>query len=144
MAELVPNLNDPQRLRGQVQCPVRQPGGQQADPSPATQTVATYEPGRIPGTLTQQVIKKYDKDDDFELTREECGFDDLTFARLDTRRQRQARRRGTRRVADRPADLEVSLSLAPKAADCVGEARSPTRTTVAAAGSRSSRSNPVG
>ena len=50
----------------------------------ANQTVVTYEPGRIPGTLTQQLIKRYDKDGDFELTREESGFDELTFVRLDT------------------------------------------------------------
>jgi Ca2+-binding EF-hand superfamily protein len=117
MNELIPNLNDP-RLRGQVQFRVRQLGGQRADPSPATQTVTTYDLGRIPGTLTQQVIKRYDKDDDFELTSEECAFDDVTFSRLD--RDGNSRLDGEELDEWRtgPADFQVSLSLASKVADC--------------------------
>ena len=116
--ELVPNLTDP-RLRGRVQLQARQLGGQRMEVSPADQTVATYEPGRIPGTLTQRVIKRYDKDEDFELTREECGFDELTFSRLDRDGNGKLDGEELDEWRTGPADFQVSLSLAQSAADCV-------------------------
>ncbi len=79
-------------------------------------------PGRIPGTLTQQLIKRYDKDGDFELTREECGFDEATFARLD--KDGNGKLDGEELDVWRtgPADLEVSLSLAAeRPVDCVAK-----------------------
>ncbi len=119
-AELVPNFFDP-RLGRQFAVAG---GGIQPQPVPpntAAQTVMTYDPARVPGTLTQQIIKKYDKDGDFELTREEVGFDEATFVRLDL--DGNGRLDGEELDAWRtgPADLEVSLSLAPKAADCVAK-----------------------
>ena len=78
--ELVPNMPNQQR-QFQVQSLVDRP---QRPTSPASQIVNTFTTGRIPGTLVQQLIQKYDKDGDFELTREECGFDEQTFTRLDT------------------------------------------------------------
>ncbi|MCE9562215.1 MAG: EF-hand domain-containing protein [Planctomycetes bacterium] len=118
-AELVPNFFDPRFGR-----PIRPVGGGFGQPQPVvpvSQTVVTYEPNRVPGTLTQQVIKKYDKDGDFELTREEIGFDEATFARLD--KDGNGRLDGEELDAWRtgPADLEVSVSLAPKAVDCVAK-----------------------
>jgi Ca2+-binding EF-hand superfamily protein len=120
IAELIPNLTDP-RLRGRVQIQVNPPNGPPLPPggNPAAQTVVTYDPGRIPGTLTQRVIQRYDKDDDFELTRGEIGFDEPTFARLD--RDGSGRLDGEELDEWRtgPADFAVALSLAPRAADCV-------------------------
>lgn len=116
-AELV-NFTDPRTGRV-VQF---QPNGQPLpQPNPAGQTVLTYEPARVPGTLTQQVIKKYDRDNDFDLTRDEIGFDDPTFARLD--RDGNGKLDGEELDAWRtgPPDVEVNLSLAPRAADCVAK-----------------------
>ena len=100
--------------------------------STADQTVVTYEPGRIPGTLTQQVIKKYDKDGDFELTREEMRLRrrDLHFA---STRDGNGKLDGEELDVWRtgPPDLEVSLSLAPKAADCVAKLETDAKTCAA-------------
>jgi hypothetical protein len=87
----------------------------------AAKTVVTYEPGRIPGTLTQQIIKRYDKDGDFELTRVECGFDEPTFARLDKDVNCKLDAEELDDWRTGPPDFAVSLSLAPKAADCVAK-----------------------
>jgi Ca2+-binding EF-hand superfamily protein len=128
-AELVPNIYDPRQFRGQV---VQfQPDGRMIQPATANQTVVTYQPGRIPGTLTQQVIKRYDKDGDFDLTREEVGFDEDTFARLD--RDGNAKLDGEELDAWRtgPADLEISLSLAPKAVDCLAKLKTDAKTVAA-------------
>ncbi|MBA4188094.1 MAG: hypothetical protein C0467_08750 [Planctomycetaceae bacterium] len=114
-AELVPNIFN-QGFGRQVR-PVGGGFGPQ-QPVQAAQVVMTFDPKRVPGTLTQQVIKKYDKDGDFELTREEVGFDEATFVRLDA--DANGRLDGEELEAWRtgPADLEVVISHAPKAADC--------------------------
>ena len=120
-AELVPNLFDPRGGR-QIRVPVGfDPNGQPVPVPAGSQTVLTYQPGRIPGTLTQQVIKRYDKDGDFDLTRDESGFDELTFSRLD--RSGDGKLDGEELDAWRtgPADLDVSMSLAAKAVDCVAK-----------------------
>ncbi len=119
--ELVPNLYDP-RFGQPVRVQPRRPDG--TNPYPAgtgLQTVNVYEAGRIPGTITQQIIKKYDKDGDFELTQEEIGFDDVTFKALDKDgngkldgEELDVWRTGT-------PDLDLTLSLAPKAVDCVAK-----------------------
>ena len=77
-----------------------------------------FEPGRIPGTITQAALKQYDRDGDFELTQAESGFDDETFRRLDT--DGNGRLTGEELDAWRlgPPDVEILLSLAPRAADC--------------------------
>jgi Ca2+-binding EF-hand superfamily protein len=115
--ELLPNDFN-QRFRGQVQFTV--PGMPPVVPA-AAQIVSTFSPDRIPGILVQQIIKKYDKDGDFELTREECGFDEGTFARLD--KDKNGRLDGEELDVWRtgPPDLEVFLSFAPKPADCVAK-----------------------
>lgn len=116
--ELVPNLASPQVFRGAAEIA----GGPGKNPTtrvrPA-ETAFAFETDHIPGVITQQVIKKYDADGDFELTRDECGFDEVTFARLD--RDGNGRLDGEELDTWRtgPADLDVMLSIAPKAADCV-------------------------
>jgi len=116
-AELVPNFNDP-RLR---QFGGAQPNGLPAPRPTAAQTVFTYEPGRIPGTLTQQLLKYYDKNGDFELTREESGFDEETFARLDKDGNGQLDGPELDAWRTGPADIEVTLSLASKPIDCMAK-----------------------
>ncbi|VTU01890.1 probable calmodulin : Uncharacterized protein OS=Singulisphaera acidiphila (strain ATCC BAA-1392 / DSM 18658 / VKM B-2454 / MOB10) GN=Sinac_3969 PE=4 SV=1: EF-hand_7: EF-hand_5: EF-hand_5: EF-hand_5: EF-hand_5 [Gemmataceae bacterium] len=120
--ELVPNA-----FNGQFARPVRvQPNGLPVAPvNPAAGVVQTFDPARVPGTLTQQVIKKYDTDGDFELTREEVAFDGATFARLDA--DGSGRLDGEEVDAWRtgPPDLEVALALAPKAADCAAKLVTP-------------------
>ena len=110
--ELVGNSGNDPRFRIPLQV-----NGQPA-PQRVPQNVAVFELDRIPGTLTQRVIKEYDKNGDFELTRAECGFDDGTFARLDadgngklTGEELDAWRTGS-------ADLEATLSLAVRTVDC--------------------------
>src|SRR5262249_9660470 len=64
--ELTPNLY--QNLGRGRPVQISQPAGGPAYPTGlAGQMVAVFESGRVPGTVTQQVIKKYDRDDDFEL-----------------------------------------------------------------------------
>jgi Ca2+-binding EF-hand superfamily protein len=128
-AELVPDIFDPRQFRGQV---VQfQPDGRMIQPPTVNQTVVTYQPGRIPGTLTQQVIKRYDKDGDFDLTREEVGFDTDTFTRLD--RDGSGKLDGEELDAWRtgPADIEVALSMAPKAVDCLAKLKTDAKTVAA-------------
>jgi len=114
LAELVPNLSDPRFGR---------PGGRAGRPvpppqPPADQVFVLYPPGNGPATLTRQVITRYDRDGDSELTRGECGFDEATFRRLDG--DGNGRIGATELDAWRtgPADLEVALSLGDKPRDC--------------------------
>lgn len=116
ISELVPGLFN-QNVRGRQFLSPSQPNGTSALPAGA-QMVSVYESGRIPGTTTQLVIKKYDKDGDFELTKAECGFDDARFRALD--KDNNGKLDGEEldvwRTGD--PDLDMTLSLAPKAADC--------------------------
>jgi Ca2+-binding EF-hand superfamily protein len=115
-AELLPDTANPNLRAAQVA------RGPAAEPQPAFfKHFQVFETGRIPGTITQTALKQYDKDGDFELTLAESGFDPETFRRLDadgdgklTGEELDAWRLG-------PPDLEVLLSLAPKAVDCVAK-----------------------
>jgi Ca2+-binding EF-hand superfamily protein len=120
--ELVPNAFNNQFAR-----PVRvPPNGQPARPvNPAAGVVQTFDPARVPGTLTQQVIKKYDADGDFELTREEVAFDEATFARLDADGSGKLDGEEIDAWRTGPPDLEVALSLAPKPAECAAKLVTP-------------------
>jgi Ca2+-binding EF-hand superfamily protein len=122
--ELLPDLSNP--VYGRRGIPVPQRPGPAGYPTGGDrQMVVVYEAGRVPGTITQQVIKRYDKDGDFELTREEIGLDHATFKRLDADgngkldgEELDVWRTGT-------PDLELTLSMAPKAADCVARLSDP-------------------
>lgn len=97
-----------------------QPNGRYPVPA-AAQTVVIFDTGRVPGTITQQVIKKYDKDGDFELTKSESGFDDLTFAALDTDKNGNLDGEELDVWRTGAPDLELTLSLATKPGDCVAK-----------------------
>jgi Ca2+-binding EF-hand superfamily protein len=120
--ELVPNAFNNQFAR-----PVRvAPNGLPVAPvNPAAGVVQTFDPARVPGTLTQQVIKKYDADGDFELTREEAAFDEATFARLDADGSGKLDGEEIDAWRTGPPDLEVALSLAPKGAECAAKLVTP-------------------
>ncbi|HJZ57786.1 MAG TPA: EF-hand domain-containing protein, partial [Gemmataceae bacterium] len=107
MAELVPGLaGDPRGRAVQVQS---LNGPAPAQPVPTL--MAVYEANRVPGSITQRVLKEYDKDGDYELTPAECAFDPETFARLDT--DGNGKLSGEELDAWRtgPPDLEVALLL---------------------------------
>jgi hypothetical protein len=80
-----------------------------------------YDPGRIPGTLTQRVIQRYDTDGDFELSRQECVFDIATFSRLDRDGNRRLDGEELDQWRTGPPDFSVSLSLAARAGDCIAK-----------------------
>ncbi|MFM8270824.1 MAG: EF-hand domain-containing protein, partial [Gemmata sp.] len=113
--ELVPGLYDP-NFGGRRPLASQPPNGNPA--AAGAQIVSVYESGRVPGTVTQQVIKKYDKDGDLELTKAECGFDEATFKALDA--DGNGRLNGEELDVWRTAapDLELTLSLGAKATEC--------------------------
>jgi Ca2+-binding EF-hand superfamily protein len=116
VAELLPELSSPQ-FRFRV--PVARTGtAPRPVAEPARRMVDVYAAGLIPGTTTQQVIKRYDTDGDFELTRAEIGFDDATFRRLDADGNGKLDGEELDVWRTGAPDLELTLSMAPKAADC--------------------------
>jgi Ca2+-binding EF-hand superfamily protein len=121
MQELVPGMYDP-RLAGRVRPVQLQQFNGPAYPVPAgSQTVVVYESGRVPGTVTQQVIKRYDKDGDFELTQAEIGFDDATFKALDKNGDGKLDGEELDVWRTGAPDLDLTLSYSPKATDCVAK-----------------------
>jgi Ca2+-binding EF-hand superfamily protein len=119
MAELSPQLYGRNPGRGQFAQPIP-PNG--VYPTPVgSQMVSVFPVNMIPGTVTQQVIKKYDKDGDFELTPTEIGFDTALFTKLDT--DKNGKLDGEEFDAWRTGepDLELTLSLGAKAVDCVAK-----------------------
>ncbi len=123
MAELVPDMYGQGFGRRRV---VLAPGFNNAVPvAPGPQMVVVYEADRVPGTVTQQVIKKYDKDGDFELTRAESGFDEITFRALDTDGNGKLDGEELDVWRTGAPDLDLALSLAPKSADCYARLSDP-------------------
>lgn len=118
-AELTSNLYNPRDPRlVELELQQLELSGRRGTPA-GPQIVHTFEAGRVPGTITQQLIKKYDKDNDFELTREESGFDELTFTRLDRDGNKKLDGEELDEWRTGVPDLDISLSMAPKAVDCV-------------------------
>lgn len=62
---------------------VRPPSKTVPVPADAVGDVVVYTTA-VPGTVVNRVIRRYDKNGDYELTRDEVGFDAATFDRLDT------------------------------------------------------------
>jgi Ca2+-binding EF-hand superfamily protein len=91
----------------------------QSSPRRVPQNVVPFELGQIPGTIIQKrIIPEYDKNNDSELTQAECGFDNATFTRLDSDNSGKLSGAELDRWRTGPADLEATLSLAPRTADC--------------------------
>jgi Ca2+-binding EF-hand superfamily protein len=116
--ELVPHIFDPVygRYLGS-----RLPRTPTADAM--NQTVMVYDTERIPGTLTLQILQRYDADGDLELTRAESGFDAATFQRLDTDNNGRLDSAELDRWRTGEPDLELMLSLGEQAGDCVATVR---------------------
>lgn len=114
VAELVPGLFDPRLgfARGEQ---LTRTGRR---PVPADERVAVYPSGAVPGALVQSVLKRYDRDGDFELTPAESGFDAETFARLDTSGDGKLDGEELDLWRTGPPDAALTLSYATKAADC--------------------------
>jgi Ca2+-binding EF-hand superfamily protein len=113
MQELLGNTQNQQQLRIQT---VRNGGA----PSPRRpdNILGPYELDRVPGTVTQAVIKKFDKNDDYELSRNECGFDEATFAAFDTDKSGVLSGEELEQWRLGEPDVNATLSLSAKAADC--------------------------
>jgi Ca2+-binding EF-hand superfamily protein len=137
MVELLPDLaRTPNNVRVVQLAQVNQPA-----PAAARRDFQVFEAGRVPGTVIQQALKQYDKDGDFELTREESGFDEETFRRLDA--DANGRLSGEELDAWRtgPPDLELVLSFSARPTDCKAELVTDAA-TVAARGFTVSRVEP--
>lgn len=120
LGELVPTARD---LNGDRR-PVR-PAAPNPPAAPTERLVAVYEVGRIPGTVTQVVLQKYDKDGDGRLTRDESGLDAGTFARLDADRDGTLTGEELDGWRTGPADLEAALTLAATGDQCKAEVLTP-------------------
>lgn len=111
-------------------------------PSGASATVPTdfqAHVGPLPGALVQQVIKKYDKNGDFLLTREEIGFDQATFDRLDANKDGKLSAAELDAWRTGPPDLMMTFALGTESADArltVTPEKGPPAVSVAADGNR--------
>lgn len=65
--------------------------------------------GTLPGSVVQQVVKKYDRNNDFELTRDEIGFDKAAFDRLDKNKDGKLTATELDVWRSGPADLVATL-----------------------------------
>jgi hypothetical protein len=77
-----------------------------------------FELGQVAGTVTQRVLQEYDKNKDLALTKAECGFDDATFARLDADKNGSLTGEELDAWRTGEPDVDATLSLSAKAADC--------------------------
>ena len=98
-SELVSDIYNPNVFRGDVVVVSSGRMISTGQPSAAEEIVVTYDPGRIPGTLTQQVIKQLRQG---RRLRPDARGDWLRRAHIQQARsrwERKARRRGTRLLA---------------------------------------------
>ncbi len=124
LTELAPNVYAQGGRVVQVN-PVGRPAQPVVVANPAAEIVQMFAVDKIPESHTTLVIKKYDKDNDGSLTRDEIAFDAETFARFD--RDKDSKLNATEVDAWRtgPPDLEVVLSLSPNATDCAAKLVTP-------------------
>ena len=97
-------------------------------PAPAAETqrtVSLYEAGRIPGTVTQVLVSKYDRDGDGRLSAAELGVPAGIFARLDADRDGTLSGEELDGWRTGPPDVEATLALGPTADDCRAEVTTP-------------------
>ncbi len=114
MAELMPIQNGGVN-RGAVQI-MQPPNGTPVPTGP--QITMLYEANRIPGTLTQRLQMQYDTDGDLELSRNEIGFDPITFDRLDANQNGTLDGEELDGWRSGEADLEATIIQAAEAEDC--------------------------
>jgi Ca2+-binding EF-hand superfamily protein len=79
--------------------------------------VAVYATG-LPGTVVNRVIRRYDKDGDYDLTREEIGFDPAAFDRLDANRDGKLSASELDAWRTGPPDAVVRMTMADSPAKC--------------------------
>jgi Ca2+-binding EF-hand superfamily protein len=82
-------------------------------PTPASESLSfvVLTPGESPLKATAQLIRKYDKDKNGKLSRAESGFDEATFARLDTNKDGQLDSHELLKWFAEPADLKLLAQL---------------------------------
>ncbi len=97
---------------------------QQPAPTPPPQEVAVYQTG-VPGSVVQQIIKHYDKNGDYALTREEVGLDADTFARLDKNGDGKLSATELDGWRSMPPDVVVVLELGDSPLACKASASPP-------------------
>lgn len=97
-------------------------GGRDTDPKKASEDVQVVL-GPLPGTVVQTVLKRYDANGDFDLSKDEVGFDDPTFARLDANKDGKlsASELDTWRGGD--PDAVVTLTVGHSLDDCKAEGK---------------------
>ena len=86
-------------------------------PADAVGDVAVYATA-VPGTVVNRVIRRYDKNGDYELTRDEIGFDAATFDRLDANKDGKLSASELDVWRTGPADAVVRMTMADSPGAC--------------------------
>ena len=81
--------------------------------------------GSIPGSVVQQMLKRYDKDGDFELGRDEIALPKELFDKLDKNGDDQLDAKELDAWRTGPPDLSVELNTAVKAERCTAKLSPP-------------------
>lgn len=89
----------------------------QAQPKGTPGDLTVY-PGALPGAVTQALIKRYDKNGDYHLTRDEIGLPADEFARLDADKDGKLSAKEIEGWRTGPPDFEAALNLSRSAKDC--------------------------
>jgi Ca2+-binding EF-hand superfamily protein len=114
--EIFPDLFEPNRPR--------RAAAAQAMPAPATppKTAPAADlhvfRGPLPGTMTQSLIKRYDRNGDFHLTHEEIGFDPATFTKLDANKDGKLSAAEIEAWRTGPPDFTATLNLGKTSGEC--------------------------
>lgn len=96
-----------------------QPGRAGAPAPPRVpQNVVVYDRGGVPGTIIQPLFERYDKNKDSRFSRSEIGFEETTFAALDSNKDDLLSVEELERWRNGEPDVDATLSLSAKAADC--------------------------
>lgn len=77
-----------------------------------------YPAGKIPDAIVEQLLKRYDKDKNLRLSKTECGFDDVTFARLDKDGNGELTITELMAWKDLPPDVEVEMAYSSTQTEC--------------------------